>query len=485
MRLGRTLKSSSFRVALLYMALMGTSMVALLAFIHWSTAGYMARQLDQTIAAEIEGLAEQYRTGGLVGLATVLALRADRGAEGAGVYLLASDDLTPVVGNLDRWPDVVPDAEGWVRFDLRGRGAQASETHAARAKTFLLRGGLHLLVGRDVRDLEATLGLIRSALAWGLALAGALAVIGGWLMSAGVVRRIDAITRASRDIMDGDLSRRVPTDGSGDDFDRLAGALNAMLDRIVELMDRVRQVSDGIAHDLRTPLTRLRNRLEALQEGNDPQARAALEAAVTDADELLATFNALLRISRIEASRRKADLAAVDLARLVQDIAELYEPLAADRGQSLTVSAAAPLWVQGDRDLLFQAVANLVDNAVKYTPPGGRIELSAAGDGQAARVSVSDTGPGIPAQLRERVFERFFRGDASRSTPGSGLGLSLVQAVAQLHGAQLALSDNGPGLRIALCIPVRAPLPTPPPTGPAGSAEPPEATPRPVVNRSP
>jgi len=456
MRLARTLKSSSFRVALLYMALMGTSMVALLAFIHWSTAGYMARQLDQTIEAEVEGLAEQYRTGGLVALATALTLRVDRSADGAGVYLLAGDDLTPVVGNLDRWPQVAPDAQGWVRFDLRGRGTTGRETHAARAKTFRLQGDLHLLVGRDVRDLEATLGLIRSALGWGSGLAATLAVLGGWLMSAGVVRRIEAIARTSREIMHGDLSRRVPTDGSGDDFDQLADALNRMLDRIVELMDRVRQVSDSIAHDLRTPLTRLRTKLDGLQEARDPAAQAALDSAVADSDELLATFNALLRISRIEASGRQADLAPVDLALLARDVGELYEPLAGDRGQSLGVSAAGPLWVQGDRDLLFQALANLMDNAVKYTPPGGTIGVAAECDGQVARVAVSDVGPGIPAELRERVFERFFRGDASRSTPGSGLGLSLVQAVAQLHGARIDMSDNDPGLRIALCIPLQS-----------------------------
>jgi signal transduction histidine kinase len=456
MHLARTLKSSSFRVALLYMALMGTSMVALLGFIHWSTAGYMARQLDQTVEAEIKGLAEQYRTGGMVGLATAIALRVDRNADGAGVYLLAGTDLTPIVGNLDRWPQVAADAQGWVRFDLRGSDAENAAAHAARAKTFLLRGDLHLLVGRDVRDLEATLGLIRAALAWGAGLAVALAILGGWLMSAGVLRRIEAIARTSRDILDGDLGRRVPRDGSGDDFDQLAEGLNRMLDRIGELMARVGQVSDSIAHDLRTPLTRLRTRLDGLRPAADPAAQAAIDTAAADADDLLATFNALLRISRIEAGGHRADLAPVDLALLVQDVADLYEPLAVERGQSLDVSAVGPLWVQGDRDLLFQALANLVDNAVKYTPPGGRIALSSECDGQVARVAVSDAGPGIPVELHERVFERFFRRDTSRSTPGSGLGLSLVQAVAQLHGARIEMTDNAPGLRIALCIPIQA-----------------------------
>ncbi len=454
MHLGPILKSSSFRVALLYMALMGTSMVALLGFIHWSTAGYMARQLDATIEAEVQGLAEQYRNSGLVGLVSAVTLRVTRGTDGSGVYLLVGSDRAPLVGNLDRWPAAAPDPEGWIRFDLRGSGARGEEVHAARAKTFRLRGDLHLLVGRDVRDLEATLGLIRAALAWGAGLALALALMGGWLMSAGVLRRIEAITRTSREIMDGDLSRRVPRDGSGDDFDQLADALNRMLDRILALMDRVRQVADNIAHDLRTPLMRLRTRLEGLGAMADPGLQPALETAVADADELLGTFNALLRISRIEAGAHRGDLVPVDLAPLVRDLAELYEPLAADRGQTLRVAATAPLWVRGDRDLLFQALANLVDNAVKYTPPGGRVEVAARLDGEFARVRVSDSGPGIPAELRERVFERFFRADASRSTPGSGLGLSLVQAVAQSLGARIDLVDLDPGLAVTLSIPL-------------------------------
>jgi signal transduction histidine kinase len=273
-------------------------------------------------------------------------------------------------------------------------------------------------------------------------------------MSTGVLRRIEAIARTSREIMDGDLSRRVPRSGSNDEFDQLATSLNRMLDRIEALMAQVRQVADNIAHDLRTPLTRLRTRLEGLRTDGDPETRESLDAAVAEADDLLATFNALLRIARIEAGRG-TDAAPVDLALLVQDVAELYEPLAAERNQSLSVAAPGPLWAPGDRNMLVQALANLVDNAVKYTPPGGCIAIAAERDGRTARVVVSDSGAGIPAELRERVLERFFRVDASRSTPGSGLGLSLVKAVAQFHGARLDLTDNHPGLRIALSIPMQ------------------------------
>jgi signal transduction histidine kinase len=360
-----------------------------------------------------------------------------------------------MVGNLERWPRVTPNAEGWIRFELRGRGAGGTETHAARAKTFILRGNLQLLVGRDVRELEATVGRIREALAWGSALAATLALLGGWLMSAGALRRIEAIARTSREIMDGDLGRRIPRDGSGDDFDQLAEGLNRMLDRIQELMTRVQQVSDNIAHDLRTPLMRLRTRLEGLRLQCSPADQSVLDSAVADADELLTTFNALLRIARIEAGAHRGDLAAVDISALVGDVADLYEPLAGERDQSLEVSADGPLWVQGDRDLLFQALANLVDNAVKYTPPGGAIRISAGCSRGVARLAVTDSGPGIPPELRDRVLERFFRGDASRSTPGSGLGLSLVNAVARFHGGRIELIDRGPGLEVTLSIPTQ------------------------------
>ncbi|MEJ2389618.1 MAG: HAMP domain-containing sensor histidine kinase [Chromatiaceae bacterium] len=252
--------------------------------------------------------------------------------------------------------------------------------------------------------------------------------------------------------MDGDLSRRVPTDGTGDDFDQLAVNLNRMLERIEQLLEAVRQVSDNIAHDLRTPLTRLRTRLElARRESDHPDLVAeALDQAIENADELLATFNALLRIARIESRSRRTAFAKVDLSALVEDVAELYEPLATDRGQQFAVEAPRPLRVNGDRDLLFQAVANLVDNAIKYTPAKGRITLSARLHAGRPEIAVIDGGPGIPAAMREKVFQRFFRLDGSRSTPGSGLGLSLVQAVARIHGAQIRLEDNDPGLRALL-----------------------------------
>jgi signal transduction histidine kinase len=319
-------------------------------------------------------------------------------------------------------------------------------------------GNLRLLVGRDVRDLERTRSLIIGALGWGLAISVGLALAGGLMMTSSMVRRIEDINDTSREIVEGDLARRIPASGAGDDFDKLVANLNGMLDRITGLMETVRQVSDNIAHDLRTPLTRLRSRLEIArgQLGDaSPEARAAVEQATEEADGLLATFNALLRIARIEAEQRREGFAAVDLRALLGDVAELYEPVAAERGQTITLSVGPVPAVQGDRDLLFQAVANLVDNAIKYTPDGGRIVLGLEAAAGAVTLSVADTGPGIPPDQRERVFDRFHRLEASRSTPGSGLGLSLVRAVARLHGATIGLTDNSPGLRVALRLPQR------------------------------
>jgi signal transduction histidine kinase len=452
-RVVRVARGSIFRLALLYVLLLAGSVVILLGFIYWSTAGYMDRQTTETIEAEIRGLAEQYRRRGLIGLTALISERVARDPVGASVYLLVDERFERVVGNLDRWPSESLDVEGWIRFRLREWGTDHADEHEARAQVFLLRSGLMLLVGRDVRDLEATRRLILEALTWGLAITLALALVGAWLMSATLTRRLDAINQTSREIMEGDLTRRIPLSGSGDDFDRLADGLNRMLERIEALMASVRQVSDNIAHDLRTPLTRLRNKLELLAAARPEsgEARLLAEEAIADAEELLATFNALLRIARLESGSRRAAFGPVNLVPLIEDLVELYEPLAAEREQRLDWTAeTSAVVVEGDRDLLFQVMANLVDNAIKYTQPGGRIQLAVEATDGWAQVVVVDNGPGIAPEYHEQVFRRFFRVDDSRATPGSGLGLSLVQAVVALHRARIELSDEQPGLRVTL-----------------------------------
>ena len=451
----KLLGSSTFRLALVYMALFAVSVLILLGFIYWSSAGYMARQADATIEAEIAGLAERYRSDGLTGLTAQIAARVSRQPGGSSIYLLADQRRNPLVGNLNRWPKVATNEDGWLNFPLEGSGPESGGVHRARARPFRLQGGFHLLVGRDLHELEAAQNHIINALVWGLAITAGLALVGGAMMTRSMVRRIDAINQTSRQIMSGDLSRRIPTDHSGDDFDVLTGNLNAMLDQIEFLMEEVRRVSDNIAHDLRTPLTRLRNSLELLRsEGLDVEGtRAQTDQAIVEAEGLLSTFNALLRIARVESGRLGAEFSEVTLAPLVRDVVELYEPLAEEKGQRLSVAIESEASVRGDRDLLFQALANLLDNAIKYTPAAGTIEVCLETERSRVCVTIADTGPGIPTEFRERVFQRFYRLEQSRSTPGNGLGLSLVAAVVRLHGAEVTLAENQPGLRVQVVFP--------------------------------
>ena len=452
----RLLRSSTFRLALVYMALFATSVLVLLLFIYWSTARHMSAQADATIEAEIAGLAERYRSDGFVGLTALIAERISRKPGGSSIYLLADEDFHPLVGNISRWPVVPETSDGWLDFRLEGEGWPAGEVHSARARAFALRGGFRLLVGRDLHELGSTQQLIVRTLAWGLLITLALAMIGGFVMTRSMVRRIDAINQTSREIMSGDLSRRMPTDHSGDDFDVLTGSLNAMLDRIQSLMEEVRRISDNIAHDLKTPLTRLRNSLELLKGLGDAEhgeRREMIDQAIGDADGLLSTFNALLRIARIESGERRAGFVDVDLAEVLRDVAELYEPLAEQKQQTLEVRLEASPSATGDRDLLFQALANLLDNAIKYTPSRGRLEVCLGVDNGAARLVIADSGSGIPASDRDKVFKRFFRLEQSRGTPGNGLGLSLVYAVATLHDIKLDLEDNAPGLCVVMHFP--------------------------------
>ncbi len=448
------LHNSTFRLALVYMGLFGTSVLLLLGFLYWSTAGYIWQQADATLDAEITGLAERYRRDGLAGLSDTISGRLSRRPTGSSIYLLTGRGGSVIVGNLNRWPDARPDADGWLDFQL-GSGDDGA-IHRARARVFNLPGGYRLLVGRDLYELEEVEDRIIQALVWGLLITLVLAVAGGVMMSRSSARRIEQINRTARRIMRGDLSQRIPVRNTGDEFDDLAQNLNHMLDRIQSLMENVRRVSDNIAHDLRTPLARLRNRLETLRQrteeaGGDP---ALIQEAIAESDRLLATFNALLRIARIETRDRRQGFRPVEMGPLLRDVAEFYQPLAEENHQRLRLESSPGITLDGDRDLLFQAIANLLDNAIKYTPPGGEILLRLRRDGDHGELVVADNGPGIPPQERDKVFQRFYRMEQSRTTEGSGLGLSLVQAVAAIHQIEIRLEDNHPGLRVVLRFPL-------------------------------
>jgi signal transduction histidine kinase len=456
--------------------LFGASVLVLLAFIYWSTAGYMLRQADATIEAEITGLAEGYRSTGLLGLTRTIRERLSRTPAGPSVYLLADASFVPVIGNLDRWPEVEPDAAGWLNFSLGTESSPGGEiVHRGRARSFRLQGGYFLLVGRDIYELEAMQARMRRTLGWGLAIMALLALIGAGLMSRSMSRRIGGINETIGEIMEGDLSRRIPEGSSGDDFDQLIENLNGMLERIEGLMEGVRQVSDNIAHDLRTPLARLRNRLETLgrmHSGADAEAgsgssedsppprtdseddrRQLLEQALVETDTMLSAFNALLRIARIESGARRAEFSDIDLTAVTDDVVGLYEPLAEEKDQTFDTEFDPNVSTRGDRDLLFQALANVLDNAIRYTPFGGRIQVRLEGTRREAWIEIADSGPGIPPDERDKVWRRFYRLDDSRGSSGSGLGLSLVQAVVQLHGGSVILTDNDPGLRVRISLP--------------------------------
>lgn len=403
-------------------------------------------------------LGEVYdRVEGLNNLVSIITERLERDPDSSLVYLFASADHTPLAGNINVWPDAEPTEDGWLNFEFKDAGAD-NRIFLARARPFVLQGGLYLLVGRDTRELRATRQLIIRALVWGIVLTLAFGLAGGIVMSRSMLKRIDRINEVCREIMAGDLQRRVDTQGSNDEFDQLAVNLNAMLDEIERLMTGIRQVTDNIAHDLRTPLTRLRTRLEQLRAGlgEDSPGLDNVEQSINDADQLLATFGALLRIARIEAGGLRENFEKVNLAPLIQDAGELYDAVAEEKQVIIDILLDSSPMVYGDRDLLFQAIINLLDNAIKYSPEAGHITLRLGDCSGSAVLTISDHGSGILVEEHDKVLQRFYRMDKSHSLPGSGLGLSLVAAVAAMHDAGLVFSDNQPGLVAELhfqCIP--------------------------------
>lgn len=448
--------SYTFRLALLYAVIFSTSTLLLFYFFYIFTASYMTQQMDSTIQAEIQGLVERYDQEGLQGLTTLIAERVNRQqATGNSIYLLTTFTLQPVVGNLDRWPSNASSNDDWIEFSLE-RNEQTNETHLARAKIFRLPEKYGLLVGRDINQLTEAKRRIIQVLTWGLVIMVLLAFLGGLILSRSTVRKIERINQTAKSIMSGDLSRRVPLTSRNDDFDQVADNLNQMLDRIQMLMEDVRRVSDNIAHDLRTPLARLRQHLEAARLQEEPTSKSAinLEQSIKEADSLLATFNALLRIARIEAGQVRAGFSKIDFHTLLQDIVEFYEPLIEEKHQTLETNLQTNIKSQGDQNLLFQAFANVIENAIKYTSDRGHLSLSLMRLRSELVITIADNGPGIPEPEQDKVFRRFYRLDQSRGSPGNGLGLSLVSAVVALHRGTIRLQDNAPGLRVIIRLPL-------------------------------
>jgi len=455
-----TLRTQAFRIVLVYLFVFAVSAVVLVGFTYWNTERALNAQTDQTIRAEIAGLVEQYQRSGLRALDDVIIGRSMRGS--AGLYLLTDGAGGPISGNLAEWPRSLVHDGAFVEFDYQRYVQGALVARRARGQVFSLVGGdYRLLVARDVYERQLTKKLFTTTLPWSVGLMLLFGLIGGVLVSRNTLKRLDAINRTSTEIVAGDFSRRVPVAGVNDEFDELAENLNRMLERIERLMKGMREVVDSVAHDLRTPLTRLRNRLEEAQShtGADDPLAADIDGAIGETDRLISTFNALLLIAEADAGAARGTMSELDLTALVADVSDLYQPVAEEKSIALTVAPSGVALIDGNGSLVSQALANLIDNAIKYTPAGGAIAVAVAETPEGVALTVADNGPGIPAADRQRVLERFVRLEKSRNSPGTGLGLSLVDAVARLHRAKLALSDNNPGLKATITFPHPKPKP--------------------------
>jgi signal transduction histidine kinase len=452
----RLVGTHAFRLAALYFLIFAASVLGVLLFVYWTSADFVERQTEATLDAEITGLAEQYAQRGLSGLIQIVAARSAGDRGDAMIYLVTDPDGKPLAGNIAAWPAGVPTHSAWLSFSLERMANGRPELHPARGRLFIIPGGYRLLVGRDISDAAAFRSQVRATLLWAGLIALCIGLIGGTVMSRNLLRRVEQVNRTSERVMAGNLSDRVPLRGTSDEFDQLAANLNRMLDQIERLMTAMREVTDDVAHDLRTPLSRLRTRLErALSEppGADASASSshgeAIRAAIAEADRLLATFNALLSIAELESGARRDEQGPLDLSQVAWAAAELYDPVVEEKGFILNVLAEPGVIIRGDRHLLSQALDNLLDNALKYAG-AGEIEIRVCRhDGQAV-LEVADRGPGIPEADREIVLDRFVRLEASRTTPGNGLGLSLVRAIVRRHGGSVVLEDNRPGLRVRI-----------------------------------
>ncbi|MSO97004.1 MAG: HAMP domain-containing histidine kinase [Rhodospirillaceae bacterium] len=458
----RLVLSITFRLALLYTLVFALSVAGLFYFVFWTTSGFAQRQFEAAVQAEVTSFQESYQRSGTGGLVMAINRRLDPSGRPDSIYLLVDPVGTPVAGNLRNWPRNVAVDDLWVNFNIRSLEGASQELAEARALQFFTPEGFRLLVGRDIREAQQFRQQLLRSLNIGIGMTVFIGLLGGFVFGRGVMRRIEAITTTCRSIMSGDLSKRVAVGSTTDELGRLSQSINAMLDQIERLMRGMQQVSDNVAHDLRTPLNRLRSRLEdATRNIHDPKQRDAIEGAIEDADQLLATFSALLRIARAEAGLQR-NFEALDLAAIGEDVAEMYGPLAEEKSLSFTARFEPGIYGMGERNLVAQALANLLDNAIKYSPEGGAVTIvSVLIKGKPAFV-VSDTGPGIPDEFKEKVLLRLFRMEQSRTSPGSGLGLSLAQAVARSHNLDLKLDDNHPGLRVTLTFPEAAQAPAKP-----------------------
>jgi len=455
------LRTTTFRITLFVALLFALSTIALLVFVYQSTAGALSRQADLLLTQEIASLTSLYRTNGINGVNRGVVERS--AANSTYLYLFTGATGERISGNLNGLPTNATDQTGFFGFTYRLDEAtgDAGKEHRARAKLVRLPNNYLLLVAADIEEQAQITGQITQAMWIGVVFVLVLGLVSGALISGRFANRIEALNSVARDVMAGDLQRRAPRNQTHDELDELSANLNQMLSRIESLMAASRYAGDSIAHDLRSPLTRMKARLEEAIRKDRSQTSYVLLDTLHDADELLSIFNSIQRISRLESGDQRNVLELIDVAPIVEDLADLYGPVCEDENRHFSSEIQTDLWVKADRGLIAQAISNLIDNAVKYTDPGGAIVLRLRKQRNGSvEISVTDTGLGVPAEKRDEVLKRFVRLEGSRSRPGSGLGLSLVKAITEIHSAQLILedgpgseTDNGIGLRVAVVFP--------------------------------
>ena len=455
----RLMPVSASRLAMLYGLLFAAGVATLIASVYLLTAGVLERDVDNVIEAEFDGLRDDYATGGLPALIATLERRSGSWGRNGAVYLLVDGSHQRLAGNLTSWPFATDPQQERVEFAIIAHESRRATTHPVRALLRPVDADHQLLVGTDVTDRQQFLRSLRTASAWSVGLAALLAAALAYAYERRINARLGALAATCRQIMEGDLSRRLATHGHSDEFDRLATAVNSMLGRIEHQTRTVKATFDSAAHDLRAPLHRARMRLEAIlsDSGLPAEGRLEVESAVADIDRVQVTLATLLQIAEAESGVAGGRSERLDVGALVADLVTLYEPLATESGLAIE-TALAPAPVFGTRQLLAQLVANLLENGIKYVPRGGRLRVETACDAQAVRLEVSDDGPGIAPQFRERALAPFGRLERDAAMPGSGLGLALVAAITRLHGGRLELAEGaGGGLRVRCLLPAAPP----------------------------
>ena len=452
----RLLKTTSFRLTILYTTVFAICFAALLFITYWTVTAALRDQIQGKVDSDLQALAAEATSDGTASIVRDINEQLQYTGETIGYYYLVDKQGRKLAGNLDH----LARKDGWQIIALTAAmlpksGREIDADHELWGRGAHLPDGAFLFVGQDGFRVLLVQETILESFAWSMGIAFLIAVLAGLLVSQGFLRRIDAINETSSAIMEGHMKERIPIRGASDEIDRLSMNLNLLFDNNQLLLDSLKQVTTNIAHDLRSPLSRLRQGLEEIRihSRSVESYEAAIDSAIVESDQLLETFSALLRIAQIESGSRRTGFRSVNLTELFGRVVNIYRPVAEDAGKDLKESLAENVIVQGDSELLLQMMANLIENAIRHTPPEAKLAVFLDAGISGPVVAVTDTGPGIPAEYHTKVFERFYRLDVSRSTPGDGLGLSLVAAVAALHGINISLQDNNPGLRIVLRFP--------------------------------